>query len=337
MEELCVELAATGQNNTLFIVVAVALFAGAFFAMKARRRSSILPLLGLMMLVGVLFTSSSVFAQSQTNCPPNAPTNPGGEEVAMQLIDDNRTLGLGQPAVLYILQNDIPPEDSSFNQQTIQLLGTAHSFDSELFPILDPGSGADPADDSTWGDDWEHYWGYWRVYENGLVVVYLNDADDFGGTAPSGSVFTIDYLVDTQEGETPSTPATITVTVQDPFVYTAAIFAEDDEISINACESNSDIINLLDNDHASPGTLLPATIDLNPTTPGIQNEYTYYATPSDPIVFSVDGAGMLSLDISGMSNFNAALGAYIVYTVEDTLGNTSNTATIFVSGVGGCG
>jgi gliding motility-associated-like protein len=80
--------------------------------------------------------------------------------------------------------------------------------------------------------------------------------------------------------------------------------------------------NVTDNDTDVDGTVNVATVDLDPSTSGIQSSYTNtYGT------WSVNSSGVVTF--APASNYNGT--ASVTYTVNDNDGNKSNTATLFIT------
>jgi uncharacterized repeat protein (TIGR01451 family)/fimbrial isopeptide formation D2 family protein len=140
--------------------------------------------------------------------------------------------------------------------------------------------------------------GTWVVNASGTVT--FTPANGFTGTA------TATYTVQDSAGGTSNT-ATITVTVNP--VAPAA--------TNDTAPSGIRTLNPANNDTASAGaTLNPSTIDLDPTTPGIQRSFT------------VAGQGTWEVvDNSGTVRFTPVAGFYgtaqLNYAISDSLGNTA--------------
>ena len=98
-----------------------------------------------------------------------------------------------------------------------------------------------------------------------------------------------------------------------------APIAHNDESTIN--EDELIILNVLENDNSGDLVIDIASVDLDPSIPGIQQSYTN----SDGI-WSVDGNGNLAFTPS--VNFNGD--AHLFYTVNDTTGSTSNIALVTI-------
>jgi len=151
--------------------------------------------------------------------------------------------------------------------------------------------------------------GTWSVDPAGVVT--FDPAPGFEGTA------SIPYTVQDDDGNV-SAPANVSVTVggatpvvtADSTTVTADTIATVD-LSDNATDANNDVaLN---------------TLDLDPSTPGIQNTLT-----TADGVWSVNAAGMVSFDPA--SNFEGT--ATIPYTVSDDDGNVAAPSSVSVT-VGG--
>ena len=151
--------------------------------------------------------------------------------------------------------------------------------------------------------------GDWSVNASG-VITYV-PASDFNGYA------SITYTVRDNDGNT-SNNGTMLVNVlpvNDPPL------AVNDAVS--TVEDNSVSVNVLTNDSDVDGTIDVSTVDLDPSTSGIQSEYT------------VDGEGVYSVNAIGLVTFTPAFHfsgttTPIHYTVKDNSGATSNSATLTI-------
>jgi gliding motility-associated-like protein len=148
--------------------------------------------------------------------------------------------------------------------------------------------------------------GTWTV-SNGIVT--FTPASNFNGTA------SISYVVNDNSGAT-SNSATITVNitpVNDAPVANndSATTNEDTPVTVNVCSNDTDV----------DGTINLNTVDLDPSTPGIQTTFT-----------NAQGTWTVS---NGIVTFTPALNfngtATISYVVNDNSGATSNSATITVN------
>ena len=140
-------------------------------------------------------------------------------------------------------------------------------------------------------------------------VVTFTPAANFNGTA------SINYTVNDNRGAT-SNAATITVNV---LPINDAPVANNDVASTN--EDTPVSFNITNNDTDIDGTIAVNTVDLNPSTPGIQATFTN-AQGTWTVV-----AGVVTF--TPATNFNGI--AFIGYTVNDNGGATSNVATITVN------
>jgi gliding motility-associated-like protein len=148
--------------------------------------------------------------------------------------------------------------------------------------------------------------GAWAVTAG---VLTFTPAANFTGTA------SINYTVKDNSGLL-SNVAVITINV---LPLNDAPVANNDAASTN--EDTPVTLDLVNNDIDVDGTIDANTVDLDPTTPGIQTTFT-------------NGQGTWTvtngvLTFSPATNFNGS--AIINYTVNDNLGTTSNLATISIS------
>lgn len=145
---------------------------------------------------------------------------------------------------------------------------------------------------------------------NALGVVTYTPAADYNGTA------TLNYTVNDNDGAT-SNQATISITVNpvnDPPV------ANNDAVSTN--EDTPVTLNVVSNDTDLDGSINVSTVDLDPSSPGIQST----ATISGGTI-SVNASGVITF--TPTTNFNGLTTA--TYTVNDNSGATSNIATISIT------
>ena len=131
----------------------------------------------------------------------------------------------------------------------------------------------------------------------------------------SGSV-TVRYSVNDNEGAT-SDPAQIVVTVNT--VNDKPVAVADSRV-IN--EDNSVAVNVVANDTDVDGTINPATVDLDPGTPGIQ---TSRSLPEG--TFTADAAGVVTFVPA--NNFFGSVA--LNYTVNDNAGLTSDPVAITIT------
>ena len=151
-------------------------------------------------------------------------------------------------------------------------------------------------------------YGTWSVDANGVVI--FTPSSNFNGTA------TASYVVSSSDG-TVSNAATISVTVNS---VNDAPVAKNDNVTTN--EDTPLTINVVVNDTDVDGTVNKATVDLDPSTTGIQNTFTNtYGT------WSVNTNGIVSY--TPTLNFNGTATAN--YVVSDNNSTVSNVATITVT------
>ena len=152
--------------------------------------------------------------------------------------------------------------------------------------------------------------GDWSVNSSG-VVTYI-PATNFNGNA------SITYAVTDNEGNT-SNAGTLLISVlpvndAPVAVNDAVTTVEDIPVSINVTSNDTDV----------DGTIDGSTVDLDPSTPGIQSEYI------------VNGEGVYSVNASGIVTFTpvfhfSGTATPIHYAVKDNSGALSNSATLTVS------
>jgi gliding motility-associated-like protein len=148
--------------------------------------------------------------------------------------------------------------------------------------------------------------GTWTV-SNGNVT--FTTASNFNGTA------TISYVVNDNSGATSNT-ATVTINVTP---VNDAPVANNDSASTN--EDTPVTVNVCSNDTDVDGTINVNTVDLDPSTPGIQTTFT-----------NAQGTWIVSngnVTFTPASNFNGT--SIIIYQVNDNSGGTSNLAFIQIN------
>ncbi|MBT1707421.1 tandem-95 repeat protein [Fulvivirgaceae bacterium PWU5] len=151
--------------------------------------------------------------------------------------------------------------------------------------------------------------GNWSVDTNGVVT--FTPAKDFIGTA------SITYTVNDNDGET-SNAATISITVSnvnDLPVATNDAFSTD--------EDQEATFNILTNDRDVDGSLQPSTVDLDPSSAGIQNTVDV----AGGTINTVNSTG--TIRYVPAKNFFGTVTAR--YTVADNEGGVSNAATITIT------
>lgn len=88
-------------------------------------------------------------------------------------------------------------------------------------------------------------------------------------------------------------------------------------------------LNLLANDSSSAAPLDAVTIDLDPDMAGVQTSTIINLSGGVIVTISLDGDNNLAIDSTdAFTAFTELPDHTITYTVQDTLGNTSNQATI---------
>jgi hypothetical protein len=150
--------------------------------------------------------------------------------------------------------------------------------------------------------------GSWSVNTHG-VLTFTPILNYFGNA-------TISYTVADILGLNSNT-ANITISVTS--MNDAPLAVND---TLNTTEDNQVSMNILTNDSDVDNAISSNTVDLNPGTPGIQNNFAGING-----TFSVNSTGVISF--TPTANFFGVTGA--TYTVKDVSGAVSNTATINVN------
>ena len=242
----------------------------------------------------VTFTPAPGFTQDPTPIPYTVSNTAGKvSNVATITIDylpvatDDSSANnpTGSPVTLNVLANDTLGD--TVVPSTLKIVGTNNPGD----PLVVPGEGT------------------WTVNPTTGAITFTPQAGFTGDPTP------IRYTVKDNDGNE-SAPAKVTVDyLQIPPV------AANDESRANPAGPVS--LGILGNDTDANGDLDPATVDLDPASPGRQTSLT------------VTGQGVWSVDNSGKVTFTPAPGftkdpSPITYTVSDKTGLVSNVATITI-------
>jgi hypothetical protein len=268
-----------------------------------------------------------------------------------------------------IINNDTAPGGDPFDFATLRLLGSNSVMDEgrEKFLILDPNDQTLPLNpDALWEYDYEaqydtnsNVWGWWSLELTCNISDNVNCTQpDLPGDNPvcanpgsnacwpSGKIkvslkggipsnaYTIPYTVDTIGGDNLNT-ANVGIEIPSIPLAPSAIYAQD--FPLGDCNLPGDGWQMFPFDmmpyitNYGGGTLLPATIDLNPDTPELDKSVTvinYHN--SSTLTFTVDNTGALTLVNPSDLNiyFNNNL---FQFTIMDSNGSISNIGTTFTS------
>ncbi len=314
----------------------------------------------------------TAYAQAADDCVPTQTnqTNSAGVLVndspvlEPQFVPGDPPVFDGFSSRFLVLTNDNAPQGDPFDVSTLQLVGDYPSPNADgRFLILDPDNQNPPTTPGGSGDPgWEYVWGDWTLELTCNVADVLNCTDldpgpsvspgcislDRSGCWPTGYVevylsasaqpgtYTIPYTVQT-EGGINLAPATITVAFSE-IPEPSPITALDDSLSGGSlCDTwpsgdfSVDLMTYVST--TGTGTLLSATIDLNPSTPGIDNSITVYNPdfPENYITFVVDENGIVTMTApeGGMPGYENQYP--FDFTIRDTDDFESNTGTITVA------
>ncbi|MFD1294656.1 Ig-like domain-containing protein, partial [Lutibacter holmesii] len=164
------------------------------------------------------------------------------------------------------------------------------------------------------------------VRERGLVKVLPNAVGAKSAKTAKSQTYTVCGV--TNEGNK-STQLTATNSVDNTLdfgiiceVFNSAPIANTDEITAN--EDATITLNVTSNDTDSDGTIDVATVDLDPSTPGIQTTWTV----ENEGTYTVDQLGVVTF--VPVADFNG-VATPVEYTVNDNEGLTSEIATITVT------
>ncbi|PWQ92999.1 hypothetical protein DKT75_21715 [Leucothrix arctica] len=252
----------------------------------------------------VTFTPSATLTGNPTPIAYTVNDNDGNTSNEASL---TVTYGTAPVAVDDLATN--PGAPSPTNPTILVLVG---GNDSDLDGTIDPATvdldPTTPGIDSTFtnGD------GTYAVDEAGNVT-FTPSATLTGNPTP------IAYTVNDNDGNT-SNEATLTIAYgSDP------VAMNDTATNVGApSPTNPTILPLVGSNDSDPdGMINPATIDLNPTTPGIDSVFT-----NDDGMYRLDAAGNVTFTPSATLTGNPAP---ITYTVNDNDGNTSNEATLTIA------
>ncbi len=246
----------------------------------------------------VTFTPLPTFAGTSTipytiNDDDGAPSNQANISVTVApnqppvAANDSAETLSNTPVTLTVVSNDTDP-DGSINNASVD---------------LDP---ATPGIQNTYTKEGE---GTFTVNASGIVT--FTPANNFSG------ISTIPYTVNDNLGKT-SNPANISITVVNrPPVANNDIAATTSGTSVT--------VNVVENDSDPDGTIDPATVDLDPNTPGIQQTFTI----PDQGTFTTDPSGNVTFVFTPLPTFEGSASAS--YVVNDDKGATSNPASITIT------
>jgi CshA-type fibril repeat protein len=226
-------------------------------------------------------------------------------------VNDNQGLTSNQATIAITVAANIPPVANNDTAETpwntpvtLSAVGNDTDADGTVDPAtvdLDPST---PGIQTTFTKAGE---GTFTVNNAGAVT--FTPLDTFSG------VSTIPYTVNDNLGAV-SNPANISVTV-----LNAPPVANNDSAETPA---NTPVtLSAVGNDTDTDGTVDPATVDLDPSTPGRQTTFT---VPNEG-TFTVDDAGAVTF--TPVPAFKGT--STIPYTVNDNLGATSNPANIAIT------
>ncbi len=248
------------------------------------------------------FTPEATFTDDPTPIPYAVSDNDGNlSNTATITIDyvpvatDDSSTGntTTAPVTVDVLGNDMTGD--TVDKSTVQIVGTTN-----------PGDSLTVAGEGTWSVD--------------LVTGAITFTPEAGFTADPTD---ITYTVDDDEGNTSNAAiVSIDYTAQPPVaVDDASLGNPSGPVILNIVDGSASVGNVADSD--PDGTLDLATIDLGPTTAGVQSTVT------------VAGEGVWSVDAAGEITFTPDAGftndpTPIPYTVSDNDGNDSNQATVTV-------
>jgi hypothetical protein len=335
MEEVienCEALASTGVNQLLMILGAVlilAIAAAFYFTGRKQKLKFMIAALGILFSFSFMLAPVASYAQSvPEECVEESAgggqTDEDDEEVSsLGLVDDAGNMQLPDSdstettLFMAILTNDTAPEGDSYDWSTLDL--------NTAVPGLQDSRDIPHPDDATYDCGDITHWGL------GVISIQLNYtcSDTDFDTLTIDSAFTItpfDYIVSTSGAFTPDSPATVTIDVVSDL---GLVISTEGDYDVNGDCQNPLIYNILDNDSTSIGTLDPATIDVDHTTPGIQQSVSF-ATSDDfgdyTHTLNVDEDGVISI-VSDIPNATPTF----FYTVQNTNGDTSQLTPIWGS------
>lgn len=182
-------------------------------------------------------------------------------------------------------------------------------------------------------------------WPTGYVEVYLS------ASAQPGT-YTIPYTVQTEGGvnlapatitvafsETPEPPEPSPITARTDILFTGPCYTWnfDPETYGEGYTFSLDLMDGVNIFTTGGGALLPATIDLDPSTPGRQSTITTYAAiPVYYTTFTVNNSGVVTMTTPRSSDPASDIEFLLQFTIEDEDGNQSNVGQfVYVSDV--CG
>lgn len=337
----------TGINILSFIGFGAALFVMAVVAISNRRKAAV----GIAVLAGILITVPvfpyQAYAQSANEqCVPgnggqqsqsnnnNGNGNGNNEDDDNNNDDDDLSEGLHddhgfvqlpdadfpiQWSYISILDNDIPPEGTYYDWETIDLDLNTPGI-QQFIDISAPYGGH------------TLYCGSAEV-QNGILYVEMFDScwdEDFNSHAiPSDLIIPpIQYTVETSGGDPAPEPAEITIELYSGAMPSVVVANHDYFYQPVAYTYVS--FDLVSNDTTSQGAIDPTTVDLDLITPGIQSSLEINYAGTDFVV-TVDADGTITFTVK--DGQQTSVRPFVLYTVQNTFGNVSNVATAGITNI----
>ncbi len=333
-------LADTGVNQTVTLMLSSGIilitFALLFFTRKSHVKYRLLVAVLVFGFTVLASPASFAYAQSADDCTPGTSGNGGGENnQTLGLVDDQLTMQFPSDdswdtvttyAYYAVLANDSAPTDDPLDWDTIDLdpntagRQLSRSFQHPDAPVEEDCEIASVA-----------------VGTLGVLIItmnyscsYLIDEDNFiYETLVIPSDYQIPqflYTANTQGGQPAPVPAVVTI-LAEPNPSAGVVVANNDEW---VCTHGSSpwYGNLPDNDTTSVGTINPASVDLNPSLPGLQQSVVATSNLGSTYQLSVDSAGEFTIDVINMVDGDTATSFTAYYTIQNSAGTVSNVATI---------
>jgi uncharacterized repeat protein (TIGR01451 family)/gliding motility-associated-like protein len=238
--------------------------------------------------------------------------NYNGSAVVSYTVNDNigATSNTGTLTITVNAVNDAPVavNDATFINEDVSTTFDVTTNDTDVDGTI--SANTVDLDPTTGGiqNSYSNATGSWSVNSSGVVT--YNPTLNYTGNA------TVSYTVSDNSGAT-SNAGTLTITVN---ALNDAPVAVDDATSTN--EDSPVTYNVTTNDTDVDGTINATTVDLDPSTGGIQTSFS-------------NAAGSWSVNSSGVVTYTPTLNyngsAVVSYTVNDNSGATSNTGTLTIT------
>lgn len=330
-------LAQTGVGQIYLMLLGGAAVLIAFILFSKQRglqwRGVFSLVFAVMMIGSVVMPIRSLFAQSVDNCsaPAAVSGQNGGEHTdgaVLVLHNDVRTMLFPTEsetvsfAYFSLLENDIAPEGDAINWSTVDIDPITPDV-QQYIAFQHPDAPTDK--ECTIASVQHGGFGVLEVYMNYQCSYWDEDLEDsVTFIIPDDyQIPLFSYTATTQSGLPATAPAMVTISTAQS-VPEGVVVANEDFLSL-CYGATEESIDILENDTTSVGSLVPATIDLDLSLPGIQQQVSY-EDQFGSMSASVDNDGILHVAVTG-GTFPIPL----YYTVQNTNGTVSNITKVYKS------